>query len=163
MSRILEISASPEEAVVSRVLLLVHQVIDDRFPNLQNSNRQFTKTVFSDEGENTAQQFLPTEALNDEDHLSIPPPPVDGRGLRKPPVPAPVTKPSSRSTSGTPKTDASTVDLKMESSGGLSNSTRLGTDIEALKPDSPLSDWSTRITVALLFAGIILLIYAILA
>lgn len=156
MSRILEICASQEEAIVSRVLLLVHQAIDEKFPNLQNSSRQFTKTVFSDDGESTAQHMLPAEALT-EDRPNIPPPPGEGRGRRKAlPVDSPEVK-SER------KSAESSAEYSGLSSSNLSNSTRLGTEIESLKPESPLSDWSTRITLALLIAGIILLVYAILA
>lgn len=156
MSRILEISASQEEAVVSRVLLLVHQAIDEKFPNLQNSSRQFTKTVFSDDGENTAQHMLPPEAFAD-DGPNIPPPPDQNRGRRKSREAVAAEPISERN-----KTAASEKS-EFGGTGNLSNSTRLGTDIESLKPDSPLSDWSTRITLALLIAGIVLLVYAILA
>ena len=158
MSKILEITASQEEAVVSRVLLLVHQVIDEKFPALQNSSRQFTKTVFSEEGESTAQHFVPSEALSDSDAPTIPPPPASSRRSDKSspqqvtaPRAAPVTKKSESRSHGNFDPD------------NLSNSTRLGTEMESLKPESPLSDWTTRITVALLIAGLVLLAYALLA
>ena len=157
MSKILEITASQEEAVVSRVLLLVHQVIDEKFPTLQNSSRQFTKTVFSDEGENTAQHFVPTEALAENEVPNIPPPPTNSRRTDKsssPQVTAPKAVPVSK------KSETKTGNHDPER---LSNSTRLGTEMESLKPESPLSDWTTRITVALLIAGLILLAYALLA
>lgn len=47
MNRILEFTPSQEEAVVSRILVLVHQTVDECFPAVAQ-NRQFTKTVFSD-------------------------------------------------------------------------------------------------------------------
>lgn len=51
MSRILDFTYSPEEAVVSRVLILVHRAVDDYLPFAQEANRQFTKTVFSSEND----------------------------------------------------------------------------------------------------------------
>jgi hypothetical protein len=158
MSKILEITASQEEAVVSRVLLLVHQVIDEKFPNLQNSSRQFTKTVFSEEGESTAQHFIPTDLPSENAAPNIPPPPAKGRKDDRA-APQQITS---------PKAAQITKKQEAKSSGqfnpeNLSNSTRLGTEMESLKPESPLSDWTTRITVALLIAGLVLLTYALLA
>jgi len=156
MSKILEITASQEEAVVSRVLLLVHQVIDEKFPTLQNSSRQFTKTVFSEDGENTAQQPVPSEALAVSETPGIPPPPGQNRRSERPQqqVTAPKAAPITRNA----ETKSTGSDLK-----NLSSSTRLGTELESLKPESPLSDWTTRITVALLISGLVLLAYALFA
>jgi hypothetical protein len=159
MSKILEITASQEEAVVSRVLLLVHQVIDEKFPNLENSSRQFTKTVFSEEGESTAQHLVPTDVASDKEPPNIPPPPEQSRKTD-----------NYRPQQITPPPSAAAVNKKSDTSPSrnfdpenLSNSTRLGTEMESLKPESPLSDWTTRITVALLIAGLVLLAYALLA
>ncbi len=52
-NRILEFTPSQEEAIVARVLVLVHQAVDEHFPSAEKATRQFTKTVFSDDGENT--------------------------------------------------------------------------------------------------------------
>lgn len=176
MSRILEINPSPEEAVVSRILLLVHQAIDEKFPNLQNTPRQFTKTVFSDEGENTAQHFLPAEARNTDEagHAVPPPPPNDRRGSKPGPAdrdrskdavetqPSPHTLPSKADTTAPISSMFAQTDQRSDGEN-FSNSTRLGTEMESLKPEPALSDWGTRITLALLIAGIVLLLYAILA
>src|SRR5262245_38651707 len=54
MNRILEFSPSQEEAVAARILVLVHQAVDTHFPSAEQATRQFTKTVFSGEGERTA-------------------------------------------------------------------------------------------------------------
>ena len=159
MSKILEITASQEEAVVSRVLLLVHQVIDEKFPNLQNSSRQFTKTVFSEEGESTAQHFVPNDLPSENVAPNIPPPPAKGRKTDREP-PKQVTAPKAAPITKKPEAKSSPGQFDPEN---LSNSTRLGTEMESLKPESPLSDWTTRITVALLIAGLVLLAYALLA
>lgn len=177
MSRILEINPSQEEAVVSRVLLLVHQAIDEKFPDLQNAPRQFTKTVFSDEGESTAQHYLPAEARGNDaaPHDVPPPPPIENRRSAKPqsgpkaaPQEAIETQPSphnlpSKADATAPRSSMIAKNDQRTDGESFSNSTRLGTEMESLKPEPALSDWGTRITVALLLAGIVLLAYAILA
>lgn len=52
-NRILEFTPSQEEAIVARVLVLVHQAVDEHFPSAEKATRQFTKTVFSEDGEST--------------------------------------------------------------------------------------------------------------
>lgn len=62
MSRILDLTPSSEEVVVSRVLLLVHGAVDVHFPKAEKPNRQFSKTVFSEDGiERTGQLHVPGE------------------------------------------------------------------------------------------------------
>lgn len=62
MSRILDLTPSSEEVVVSRVLLLVHGAVDENFPKAEKPNRQFSKTVFSDDAiERTGQLHVPGE------------------------------------------------------------------------------------------------------
>ena len=53
-NRILEFTPSQEEAIVARILVLLHQAVDEHFPAAEKATRQFTKTVFSDDGERTA-------------------------------------------------------------------------------------------------------------
>jgi len=53
-NRILEFTPSQEEAIVARILVLLHQAVDEHFPSAEKATRQFTKTVFSEEGERTA-------------------------------------------------------------------------------------------------------------
>ena len=119
MNRILEFSPSQEEAVVSRILVLVHQTVDECFPAAAKASRQFTKTVFSEEGERTAIGELPgpsgTPFGVEEDTASDnrPPPPSDAasdasstsqHALPKPPTlpppPRPSVVPSSRDANG---------------------------------------------------------------
>lgn len=54
MNRTFEFTPSPEEALVSRILVLVHKAVDENFPAIAQANRQFTKTLFSDDTERTA-------------------------------------------------------------------------------------------------------------
>jgi hypothetical protein len=49
LSRILDLSPTSEEVVVSRVLLSVHKAVDEHFPKAEQPSRQFSKTVFSEE------------------------------------------------------------------------------------------------------------------
>jgi hypothetical protein len=177
VSRILEINPSQEETVVSRVLLLVHQAIDEKFPDLQNAPRQFTKTVFSDEGESTAQHYLPAEARGSDGapHDVPPPPPVENRrgaksqnSSKAASQEAVDTRPSphnlpSKADPTAPRSSMIAKNDQRTDGESFSNSTRLGTEMESLKPEPGLSDWGTRITVALLLAGIVLFVYAILA
>lgn len=62
MSRILDLTPSSEDSVVSRVLLLVHKAVDENFPKAEKPDRQFSKTVFSEDVvERTGQIFVPGE------------------------------------------------------------------------------------------------------
>jgi hypothetical protein len=55
MSRILEYQHADEQTVVARILLEVHQAIDEHFPNVEAGSRQFTKTLLTNNvSENTA-------------------------------------------------------------------------------------------------------------
>lgn len=62
MTRILDLIPTSEETLVSRVLLLVHRAVDENFPRAEKPNRQFSKTVFSEDGiERTGQIFVHAE------------------------------------------------------------------------------------------------------
>ena len=62
LTRILDLLPSNEDLVVSRVLMLVHKAVDENFPRAEKPNRQFSKTVFSDDGfEKTGQIFVHTD------------------------------------------------------------------------------------------------------
>jgi hypothetical protein len=79
MSRIIEHSASQEEAVVSRILVMVHKAVDEYFPSAMQANRRFTKTAFSmlEHDEDTAIVKVPEAEFPHE----IPPPP-ETRGVK---------------------------------------------------------------------------------
>ena len=53
MSRILEFQPTDEQTIVARVLVELHQAIDVSFPNVKPSERQFSRTVLTHQGETT--------------------------------------------------------------------------------------------------------------
>lgn len=70
MTRILDLSPTNEDIIVSRILVLVHKAVDDNFPRAEKPNRQFSKTVFSDDGfEKTGQIFVHSERKDSTDSL----------------------------------------------------------------------------------------------
>lgn len=70
MSRLSDLPISSEQEIIDRVLLTVHKAIDDHFPTVsQPKSRQFTKTVFGDQGEHTA-IVRTSVATEDSDSIS---------------------------------------------------------------------------------------------
>ena len=63
MKRVFDFQCQDSETMVSRILLLVHQGIDDAFPEVKSNSTRFAKTTFGDEP--TANQVLPQECWND--------------------------------------------------------------------------------------------------
>jgi hypothetical protein len=146
MSRILEFSPANEDALISRVLVLVHQTVDDHFPSAAHANRQFTKTVFSDDGENTALSHLPTPSQFGQ---------VEDTSPDEKEVP-------SREKIDTPKTSTATTGKAPFSeieSLHASQMTEIGENLRA----GTGTDWGTRITIAMLIAGLVMLAYVLLA
>lgn len=172
MNRILDFSPSQEEAVVSRILVLVHQAIDDAFPSAENANRKFTKTVFSEEGgEKTAalrpgEQFAHVEDTSPDGRspdgtAAVPPPPPS---RVPPPPPGPSPGPKARTEAEAPES-AQSLGFNshlnpMAGTRGPSKTTRLDTHMERMGVNEG-PDWVTRITLALLIAGLILLAYVL--
>lgn len=64
MSRILEFQPTDEQTIVARVLVELHQAIDVSFPNVKPSERQFSRTVLTHQGETTRADNMPH--LSDE-------------------------------------------------------------------------------------------------
>lgn len=64
MSRILEFQHSDEQTVIARVLLELHQAIDANFPNANQSNRQFAKTILTSQTEATRGDGKPNTGRN---------------------------------------------------------------------------------------------------
>ncbi len=169
MNRILDFSPSQEEAVVSRILVLVHQAIDDAFPSTENANRKFTKTVFSEEGgEQTAamrpgDQFAHVEDTSPDGRSpeGVPPPPPN----RVPPPPpakpraAELVVPEKGNTAESAKSLGFNSHLNPMNKD-LSRSTRLDSHMDRMRANEG-PDWVTRITLALLIAGLILLAYVL--
>lgn len=177
-NRILEFTPSQEEAVVARILVLVHQAVDVHFPSAEKATRQFTKTVFSDDSERTAIGQVPTaenfgseertgpgnEAARDDDkgEVTLPPPPSRGRPTA--PTPPPPARPnpiqsrhdSHHGARDSGHTGAPALASPMASTGGGSSSV---TGLERQLLNRP--DWITRGLLALLIAGLLLLAYSL--
>lgn len=59
MGRIIEFQPSDEQTVVARVLLELHQAIDANFPDANQTNRQFARTVLTNQNESTRIDGIP--------------------------------------------------------------------------------------------------------
>lgn len=174
MNRILEFSPSQEEAVVARILVLVHQAVDEHFPAAEQATRQFTKTVFSGEGERTAgvraapdghDQFGSDEATSPDGRPSssesekpfIPPPPPH-RPAATGQMSAPPTRTDTAPSDRLPHNSAANPLQIGKTDQGLSRSTRLDATMDEMRASMGL-DWTMRITIAAFIAGLILLAY----
>ena len=182
MNRILEFSPSQEEAVVARILVLVHQAVDQHFPSAEQANRQFTKTVFSGEGEQTAgvraapdddapksgSEFESDERTSPDGKSPeggkpfIPPPPGRTGGGFPAQAPSASPSPADRNLGFGSGVNPLAIGQSGHSNiaGGLSKSTRLDATIDEMRSNVGL-DWTMRLTLAALIAGLILLAYFI--
>jgi hypothetical protein len=169
MNRIFEFIPSPEEAVVSRALMLVHQAMDQHLPSASTANRQFTKTVLSVDSERTAAHFVGPDAGSTEqasggafgsyeDTSPVGRVPLADDASHGAPThgsnasaPASAPKPAVR-----PALAAANQRAPDNKAGPLwAEDTQIGVDHGA--------DWVTRITLVLLLAGLILLAYVVAA
>jgi hypothetical protein len=158
MSRILEFTPSQEEALVSRVLVLVHQAMDDHLPHAGQANRQFTKTVFNQDAENTAismaalqEEGATTDSASAELRAAtpspteipvfIPPLPTNARRSNQRPASAPSAEGGANARPKEPENRPTPKPMEVV--------------------DGP--DWVTRVTIALLIAGLVLLAYVLAA
>jgi hypothetical protein len=190
MNRILEFSPSPEEAVVSRILVLVHQTVDECFPAVAQANRQFTKTLFSDgertaignpEGtsaafaqeEDTASDNKPPAAEGAEAHPPAPPAPS-----RPPAIPPPPPRPAAVTMKEPPYSKATAGQAPQSQAGApvsghvqtlptpktrleSRQGTALDESMAGLEGDKP--DWWSRLLLAAFIAGVVVFIYSIMA
>lgn len=68
MKRMIEYVPMDAETMVSRILVIVHQAIDDEFPHAQPAPSRFAKTVFGEEP--TITKMLPNDSSSlSEDSL----------------------------------------------------------------------------------------------
>jgi len=67
MKRVFEFVPSEPEAMVSRILVVTHQAIDEAFPDAKPAPHRFAKTVFGDEP--TVNQIMPMDPAN-QHHMS---------------------------------------------------------------------------------------------
>ncbi len=65
MHRSLDFTPVDDEVIVSRILMGLHQTIDDAFPNAQPASHRFAKTSFTGYDEPTLTQGAPLEALRE--------------------------------------------------------------------------------------------------
>lgn len=64
MQRVFDFSPAEHEIVVSRILLQVHQAVDEAFPHARPASQRFAKTAFIGSDEPTLTQ-IPVEPLKD--------------------------------------------------------------------------------------------------
>ena len=186
-NRILEFTPSQEEAVVARILVLVHQAVDEHFPSAEKATRQFTKTVFSDDSERTAIGSLPVlegfgneertdpghEPAGDEKgsggtHAPLPAPPSARKDGGSHPVVAPIPPPmrpnhiKSRheSTHQVSRSETSAPSAA-PSAESASISAAASTSVTGIERKLNKPDWITRALLALLVAGLLLLAYSV--
>lgn len=65
MHRSLDFTPVEDEVIVSRILMHLHQAIDDAFPNAEPASSRFAKTAFTGYDEPTLTQGAPMEALRE--------------------------------------------------------------------------------------------------
>ena len=65
MYRVFDFQPAEQEVVVSRVLVLVHQAVDDTFPHAKPASARFAKTAFIGFDEPTLTQLLPSDATRE--------------------------------------------------------------------------------------------------
>lgn len=171
-NRILEFLPSDEEAVVSRVLVVVHQLIDEHFPHVEQAGRQFTKTVFSGESERTASIQRPDESAdipnNIDDNLTrVGNQYVTQIALEKSKdlqagtvnnLPKEAKEKDDSLNEKIKESSATFTDRRFIDRSRTESSTR-----QTASSTTERTDWPMRLMLALLIAGIIVLTYAFLA
>ena len=171
-NRFLDFTPSQEEAVVSRILVLVHQAIDENFPVVEKADRQFTKTIFTNEGETSELSAAPGPTFGEIEAtspLGVPAnvelagsesadisgatprlvkSPTAGVGPRgsQPPLPRPpIPKPP--------------VKLEQETKSTASAGLPMDSDFDEVNFTG--RDWSMRLMIVLFIAGAVLLAYTV--
>ncbi len=168
MSRILDFTFSPEEAVVSRVLILVHRAVDDHLPYAQEAGRQFTKTVFSSDDDPTG---LYKVTVSDEAQIpppppATPPPPLPRISVAQkseidPPTSAPIPPPPPPK--ARPKASGGRSSSKPQPISRTRPKSTNYAASEAYPVDSIINqpDWISRVTAFFLLLGIAVLVYVL--
>ncbi len=185
MNRILEFSQSQESIVVPRILIRVHKAIDENFPAAVAPPRQFSKTIFSEEEEETAIQHSSGEKndVKEEPKKTIPLPPsihVDTKAAPKSPLKATETPVSSRNTgpssalsappsgqkismpisSLSPKNQKSLSAIKSGMTFADMGPISKYNNLEEMESRLKLGpDWTTRIAILVFLAGLSSLVY----
>ena len=165
MNRILEFTPSQEEVLVARVLVLVHQALDEYLPQARQTDRQFIKTVFREDSERTStsteaapddseianvdaavaqssrgEEQIPEKNTSNDSQVKITPPP---------PPPPPVLEAAKQRPAANLAAPA------------VASSNTLNTDppdhTQRVQKES--TDWLTRVALGLLLAGLVVLTY----
>lgn len=143
MSKLMEITPSPESAVVPRVLVHLHRALDECFPESPDGNRQFTKTLVTGPSEDTA--------IGIPAHAAPEPPPTATA-----PSPPPVAKPPPQAA---PQASASPSPSGMESQTPVAPVSMPTAELERELGGGADSRWKGPLAVVVLLAGAAALIY----
>lgn len=65
MQRVFDFSPAEHELVVSRILVQLHQAIDESFPHARPASQRFAKTAFVGSDEPTLTQLVPSDVMRD--------------------------------------------------------------------------------------------------
>ena len=65
MHRVFDFSPADPDVIVSRILVQVHQAVDDNFPHARPASQRFAKTAFVGSDEPTLTQLIPSETLRE--------------------------------------------------------------------------------------------------
>lgn len=65
MQRVFDFTPADHELVVSRILVQLHQAIDEAFPHARPASQRFAKTAFVGSDEPTLTQLVPSETLRE--------------------------------------------------------------------------------------------------
>ncbi|GEM_PF-6110567 len=65
MHRVFDFAPADQEVVVSRILVQVHQAVDEAFPHARPASQRFAKTAFVGYDEPTLTQIVPSETIRE--------------------------------------------------------------------------------------------------
>ncbi|MEN9834885.1 MAG: hypothetical protein RL011_1078 [Pseudomonadota bacterium] len=172
MSRILDFTFSPEEAVVSRVLILVHRAVDEHLPYAQEASRQFTKTVYSSDNDSNGVAALGSDEVppppSPAASVIPPPPPIRSKLTQTlepetrsgqdvpPPPPPPAAKPKAE-----PSASKKSSKPQQISRSKPRPTKAAGHENDSLDSIVEKSDWVSRVTAVFLIVGIAVLLYVL--
>jgi hypothetical protein len=63
--RVFDFAPAEQEVIVSRILVQVHQAVDEAFPHARPASQRFAKTAFVGYDEPTLTQLVPSEAIKE--------------------------------------------------------------------------------------------------
>ena len=172
-NRILDFHSSPEATIVSRILVSVHQAVDESFPAAEQANRHFTKTLYNEDQEKTnVERFANSEdtakiMVSKGEPVVIPPPPVVKKSAANPSAPEPVANtPKTQPKIAAPQPAAAPANREVTQQpipSHFSNVSQMPTG--TMMPDHLDSgkriDWGMLLTLTLLMVGVALLAFVL--